>query len=228
VGSLLAVAPAAARAQSVTFTFDTTPTPTKTFAPRNIVAVWIEKPNGTFVRTLAQWAMTRKQYLLAWNTSSKGNNVDAVTGATFPAHGTRMVTWDLTDANKAKVPNGMYVVKLELADSNVTMPSQNNFLSYPFTVTGQSANLTTSGGGFNNVKVDLYAAGTAPDMATLPDLSTGGGMDAGMTSGAMAGGCSAAGSRTAAGSTAPLAAALALMVLRGRRARRPRPTLSRA
>ena len=38
------------------------------------------------------------RYLLAWNASSKGNNVDAVTGATFASHGTRSVSWDLRDA----------------------------------------------------------------------------------------------------------------------------------
>jgi hypothetical protein len=105
-GALGAAAPGSAHAQSATFTFDTQPSPQPVFDPNNIVAVWIETPSGKFVRTLAQWAETRKQYLLAWNASSKGNNVDAVTGATFINHGTRTVSWDLRDVNRAKVPNG--------------------------------------------------------------------------------------------------------------------------
>ena len=99
IGVLGVALPGAAGAQSATFTYDTMKTSQPVFAPNNIIAVWVEKPNGAFVRTLAQWAATRKQYQHTKNASSKGNNVDAVTGATFTAHGTRTVSWDLRDVN---------------------------------------------------------------------------------------------------------------------------------
>lgn len=190
-GALGVAIPGAAHAQSATFTFDTMQTATPQFAPNNIVAVWIETPGGTFVRTLAQWAATRKQYLLAWNTSSKGNNVDAVTGATFTAHGTRTVSWDLRDVNKTMVANGNYVVKMELADRNATSTAQNNEAAFTFTVGPTPVNMTTSAGRFNKVMIVYTPTGSAPDMGTTQgqdagtvDAATGG--DAGSGGGGSA------------------------------------------
>lgn len=210
VGVLGAAVPGQARAQSATFTFDTTQSPRPQFAPKNIVAVWVETPTGQFVRTLAQWAATRKQYLLAWNTSSKGNNVDAVTGATFPTHGTRTVSWDLRDVNKTLVANGTYVVKMELADGNSTATTQNNEASFMLTVGPNPVNMTTSGGGFNKVMINYNPVGMV-DLGTPPgaDLSTG-------TSGGGDGGTGGGGSTPAGGcSVAPLGAAAGDLPLRG-------------
>lgn len=181
MGVLGAAIPASAGAQSATFTFDTTQTSQPVYAPRNIVAVWVERTNGTFVRTLAQWAATRKQYLLAWNASSKGNNVDAVTGATFAAHGTRSVSWDLKDANKTLVPNGTYVIKMELTDHNATAVTTNNEASFNLTVGATPVNMTTSGGGFNKVQIVYTPMGSPPDLASPPvqDAGTTGGSDGG-------------------------------------------------
>lgn len=216
VGALAAAMPSAAHAQSATFTFDTMQTATPQFAPNNIVAVWIETPTGTFVRTLAQWAATRKQYLLAWNTTSKGNNVDAVTGATFTAHGTRTVSWDLRDANKAMVPNGNYVVKMELADRNATSTTQNNEGSFPITIGPTPINMTTSGGRFNKVIINYSPTSTPPDMATTatpdaaaPDMAESGGGGGG---GSAPSGCSLVAGHAASGAVPLRGLALALGV----------------
>lgn len=209
VGVLGVAVPGSARAQSATFTFDTQQSPNPQFAPNNIVAVWIETPAGKFVRTLAQWAATRKQYLLAWNTSSKGNNVDAVTGATFTAHGTRTVSWDLRDVNKTVVPNGTYVVKMELADRNATQTTQNNEASFTFTVGQTPVNMMTSGGGFNKVMIN-YSPTATVDMAGPPptDASTG-------TPDGSDGGTGGGGSAPSGCSVAPLGAASGELPLRG-------------
>lgn len=209
VGMLGIAVPGAARAQSATFKFDTQPSPNPVFAPNNIVAVWVETPAGKFVRTLAQWAATRKQYLLAWNASSKGNNVDAVTGATFTAHGTRMVSWDLRDVNKTLVPNGTYVIKMELADRNSTQLTQNNQASFNLTVGPTPVNMTTTSGGFTKVTITYSPTGMV-DMAGPPvtDASTGtpDGSDGGTGGGSTpAGGCT----------VAPLGAGAAELPLRG-------------
>ena len=216
--ALAASIPASAGAQSATFTFDTAQTATPMYAPRNVVAVWVEKPNGAFVRTLAQWAMTRKQYLLAWNTASAGNNVDAVTGATWPTHGTRTVSWNLRDVNKALVPNGNYVVKMELTDRNATATTQNNEASFPFTVGTTATSMMVSSGGFTKVLIAYSPAGGPPDLGTTPapDLDTSGGLDGGADAsvpGSMGTGCSLAPRPPRAASWAGPGIALGLMLL---------------
>lgn len=217
-GALGIAIPSVAHAQSATFTFDTMQTATPQFAPNNIVAVWIETPNGTFVRTLAQWAATRKQYLLAWNTSSKGNNVDAVTGATFTAHGTRTVSWDLRDANKTMVANGNYVVKMELADRNATSTAQNNEAAFTFAVGPTPVNMTTSAGRFNKVMIVYTPTGSTPDMGTTPasdagapDAAAGG--DGGGGGGSAPTGCSMTRGHAASGAVPWRGLAIALGVL---------------
>ena len=75
----------------------TTPTGGQ-YAPRNIVAVWIEDQAGTFVKTIDRWANTRKQHLVAWTIAAGANDADAVSGATRLDHATPLaITWDLTD-----------------------------------------------------------------------------------------------------------------------------------
>ena len=36
------------------------------YAPRNVVAIWIVGPSGSFTRTIGRWADVRKQFLVAW------------------------------------------------------------------------------------------------------------------------------------------------------------------
>ena len=149
---LVLACPAPAWAQLVV-TFDTTPAEGR-YEPRNVVAVWVETPEGAFVRTLSRWADRRRQYLRAWNAASSGNVVDAVTGATFSNHGTRTVTWDYEDAAGDLVPDGRYVVRMELADSNATTASVNNQGMFMVDKTTSADTIRTAGGGFENVLLD--------------------------------------------------------------------------
>jgi len=95
------------------------------YAPRNIVAIWIEDESGNFVKTLLAYAEKRIQHLNTWEkaTSAKGsmyNRTDAITGATQSSHGTRTCSWNGTDYNKNLVADGKYYVCMELTDKNAT------------------------------------------------------------------------------------------------------------
>ncbi len=104
------------------------------FAPKNIVAVWIEDNQGNFVKTLLAYAQTRKTHLNTWEASTTAagspfNTVDAITGATRSSHGTRLCTWNGTDLNATLVPDGTYRLRMELTDKNNT----GNFSTFTFT-----------------------------------------------------------------------------------------------
>lgn len=95
------------------------------FAPKNIVAIWIEDDQGNFVKTLLAYAQNRKTHLNTWEASTTAagspfNTVDAITGATKTSHATRTCTWNGTDVNGTLVPDGVYKVRMELTDKNST------------------------------------------------------------------------------------------------------------
>ena len=97
----------------------TTSTANGSFAPKNIVAIWIQDSAGKFVKTMMILAGTRKADLTNWVTSTPvGNSVDAATGATQSSHGTRTCTWNATNASKVLVVDGTYTVKMEMTESN--------------------------------------------------------------------------------------------------------------
>jgi len=103
------------------------------YAPRNIVAIWIEDNSGKFVKTLLAYANTRKTHLNMWEASTTSigsafNSIDAITGATQSSHSTRTCTWNGTDYNKKLVSDGVYKVRMELTDKN----SSGNAASFSF------------------------------------------------------------------------------------------------
>lgn len=87
-----------------------------TYQPRNVGAIWIETPEGEFVRTLKKWGTIRSRWLSRWNETSDGNVIDAVTAATRPDHETHQVDWDLTAPMGAEVERGPYVIVTEITD----------------------------------------------------------------------------------------------------------------
>jgi uncharacterized protein (TIGR03382 family) len=148
--------PAAADGLSVTFT--TTPNGGP-FAPRNIVAVWIEDSNGAFVKTIGRWAATRVQYLLDWIGKS-GKDSDAISGATRSNHANPLtVTWDLKDRNGTAVPDGTYTIRMELADADVSTGAQNHQGTFTFVKgpTG-SSQMNQANGGFISVNITFASA----------------------------------------------------------------------
>ena len=143
----------AARTLSVTFT--SSPNGGQ-YAPRNVVAVWIEGNGGTFVKTIGRWAATRVGSLVAWNGKS-GGDADAVSGATRLDHTAPLtVTWNLKDKQGAAVPDGTYTIRMEMADSNATTAGQNRQGTFTF-VNGTAPQNQTglTNGGFSNVTIDF-------------------------------------------------------------------------
>jgi hypothetical protein len=104
------------------------------YAPRNIVAIWIENEQGVFVKTLLAYAQNRITHLNTWEASTTAagspfNRVDAITGATQSNHAQRSCTWNGTDVNGSIVPDGTYRLRMELTDKNNT----GNFSTFTFT-----------------------------------------------------------------------------------------------
>lgn len=115
------------------------------YAPRNIVAIWVEDDAGNFVKTLLAQADKRITHLNTWQaaTSAAGseyNKVDAITGATNSSHITRTCTWDGTDFLGNDVLDGGYYVWMELTDKNST----GNFSSFAFTKGTNAESLSPS------------------------------------------------------------------------------------
>jgi len=104
------------------------------YAPRNIVAIWVEDGSGNFVKTLLAYAANRITHLNIWQASTAAagtefNTVDAITGATRNSHGTRNCSWNASDFNGTLVMDGTYNIWMELTDQNGT----GNYSSFPFT-----------------------------------------------------------------------------------------------
>lgn len=104
------------------------------YAPKNIVAIWVEDNQGNFVKTLLAYAQNRKTHLNTWEASTTAagspfNTVDAITGATKSSHATRTCTWNGTDVNGTLVADGTYRIRMELTDKNNT----GNFSTFTFT-----------------------------------------------------------------------------------------------
>jgi hypothetical protein len=159
----------------VTVTLTTTPNGGG-YAPRNVVAVWIDAPGGAFVKTIGRWAAARRQHLVAWTTAAGAADADAVSGATRSNHATPLtVTWNLQDKANAVVPDGTYTIRMELADDNSNTPAQNHQGTFTF-VKGPQAQLQTAlaNGGFTNVSIDFKPTAN-------PALCNNGALDPGET-----------------------------------------------
>lgn len=124
------------------------------YAPRNVVAIWITSSTGTFIKTIGRWADVRKQHLVAWGTAA-GADVDAISGATRQDHGTPLTaTWDMKTKGGQLVGNGTYTIRMESADFNANMASQNHQGTFTFVKSATAQTQTNlSSGGFSNVTI---------------------------------------------------------------------------
>lgn len=154
---------------TLTVTVTTAQTATGTFAPKNILAIWIEDGSGKFVKTLLAYANTRKTYLNTWEASTTAagsvyNSVDAITGATQSTHGTRTCSWNGTDYNGKAVADAIYTVRMELTDQNAT----GNTASFTFTKGTINQNLTPSDvlPSFKSVKMNWSTTVTSVNTET--------------------------------------------------------------
>lgn len=105
------------RLSQLTFRVLTAP-PGGRYAPRNIGAIWVEREDGTFVKTLARWALTRAMYLRRFEAAYAGDLTDAITSATLEVHQYHEVRWNLSGRDGARVGQGRYRLVLELTDKD--------------------------------------------------------------------------------------------------------------
>ena len=90
------------------------------YAPKNVVAIWVENSSGEYVKSLLVYADKYKRFLTNWVSTSSYDATDAVTGATINTHGTRSCSWDGTDVDGNIVSDGTYRLCMELTDKNST------------------------------------------------------------------------------------------------------------
>ena len=98
--------PAASTPGTLNVTVTTSATTGGTYIPRNVEAIWIQNSSGQFVKSLLVYAAARIGELTNWNTSSAGNKVDAITGATQISHGVRTCSWNGTNVSGVVVADG--------------------------------------------------------------------------------------------------------------------------
>lgn len=218
------LAPATASAQTLTVTFETQPVGGGTYAPFNVVAVWIEDAQGQFVKTIGRYSGVRTQHLVAWNQAS-GGDTDAVSGATRLDHNTALTfEWKLK-VDGQTVPEGDYTIRVEVADDNSTTPDQNTQASFTFSHNGEASNEDVTAPGLSNVNVnfdptpnDDGGGGNGDGGGDGDGGGNGNGNGAGENGGVAVGTCNAGGS-----GGGSLAGLLCLALLIGLRRRKVAP-----
>lgn len=132
------------------------------YAPRNIVAVWVEDANGNFVKTLMAYAQNRITHLNTWQAAtvaagSEYNRIDAITGSTRTSHASRSCVWNALDYNQNLMPDGTYYLWMELTDKNGT----GNYHSFEF-IKGEDAQQLTPADvpSFSDIIISWEPSGT--------------------------------------------------------------------
>jgi hypothetical protein len=103
-------------------------------------AIWVEKPDGSFVRSLKVWRLhaERKQHLVGYNKVCECPKPDVTATATLNKHREHVASWDMTDRDGAAVPEGTYTLHIEVADYDVANELRLN-KEAPSTVMPESA-----------------------------------------------------------------------------------------
>jgi hypothetical protein len=131
------------------------------FDPRHVLAIWVEKPDGTFVKTLLRRAERRVQYLRTWVGVSGQDATDAVTGATLSSHREHTLTWDCRDTSGTIVPDEEYDIRVEFTAAHeqgpITPRGHMRFAKGPDEVSLSPGNLTN----FRNMSLTY-----GPDLET--------------------------------------------------------------
>lgn len=151
-----------------TLTFSvTTTSPGGQFAPKHIIAIWIESSAGTFIKTKVKYGNNYLQYLNVWKTKSTSNVTDATTGATKTTHGTKTFSWNGTNVSGTLVADGTYKVWLQMADADANGPTT----SISFTKGATADHQTASSGNFTNMILDWTPVTTGIVESISGDLS---------------------------------------------------------
>jgi hypothetical protein len=133
------------------------------YAPKNIVAVWIEDNSGNFVKTLFAYTGVWKTHLNTWQAASDFNVIDATTGATYTNHTTRNYAWNGKNTSGSIVPDGTYNLWIELTDKNAT----GRFTSVSFVKGTSSQSLNPA----NVPSFSSMSLSWTPDFSAVPQNS---------------------------------------------------------
>lgn len=105
------------------------------YAPKNIGAIWIEREDGAWVKTLKVWAGVRLRYLETYlEANTTRDTTDAMTSATLRQHASHEVKWNLQDAQGKAAADGDYRVRVEVTDRS----GKGQLLSIPFSKSNQA------------------------------------------------------------------------------------------
>ena len=139
-----------------------------TYAPANIMSVWVSNSSGTYVKSLLVYASARQQYLYTWIAADPTlNEVDAITGATQTSHGTRACSWNGKNVNEIVVPDGNYTVTMELTDKH----AQGNLGSFTFVKGPVSQTLTPAAvPSFANISIKWTPTATGLENVLLNNI----------------------------------------------------------
>lgn len=139
------------------------------YAPRNIIAIWVEDSEGDFVKTLLAYAQDRITHLNTWQASTSAastefNTTDAITGATKSSHAARECTY-ATDYNGSIMPDGEYFLWMELTDKNGT----GNYSSFSFTKNDiEELQTPANVPSFSNISINWIPSGVSVQTINKP------------------------------------------------------------
>jgi hypothetical protein len=134
--------------------------------PKNMGAIWISKPDGTFVRSLEVWRLhkERSRHLQAFNKACDCPKPDVIATATLNKHKQHTVNWDLSAHDGTKAPEGKYTLHIEVADYDVDNPDKpdktamNAVWSMDFdTHDAPKASMPDAAQYYTNLKLELFA-----------------------------------------------------------------------
>ncbi len=149
--------------ESLIFTYTSQPVGQDSrWAPANVLATWIEDAAGMHVATIDRKSTVRTSSLIAWLAASGANNTDAVSGASRLNHDQPVVVdWQIP----AALPNGIYTIRVETSDANVTTAAENTHGSFSFEKNG-IASIQMGAAvdilGYTNVIIDYSGAIVRP------------------------------------------------------------------
>lgn len=149
-------------AGEVSLTFRTV-TANGNYAPKHVLAVWVEDDNG-FIKSRLVRANNRKQYLYTWIAASNYNETDAVTGATISSHQTHTIIWDCTDLEGMEVADGNYNIHVEFTERHAQGP----LYSIEFIKGSEEQHLTPFDQiNYKDIQLDFYPETTGIELNNL-------------------------------------------------------------
>ncbi len=148
---------------NIKFIFTTT-SPGGVYAPRHVLAVWVEDSSGNFVRTIKLRANTQKKHLYTWIAKSNYNVTDAITGATINSHETHTLFWDTKDNTGNIVADGDYTFFIEFTSNN----AQGTVASVSFTKDSTEQNLSPPNqSNVKNISIAYKLGVSVPEIKNL-------------------------------------------------------------